>query len=91
MTGDMGELFNDMKAARKALRARYGVECPQCKLLRPKTNASILLPNQRCKVDNYRDPRERLTVDQENRAYEDSGLEIRKVENGGHEGYVRMK
>jgi hypothetical protein len=59
MMGDMGDYFNDLKEARKERRARLGVACPQCAIVRPKTNASILLPGQRCKVDGYRDPRPR--------------------------------
>jgi hypothetical protein len=53
-----------IKAKIKALRALYGLPCPQCKVSRRKTNPSILLPQQRCKVDGYRDNRPRLT-DQE--------------------------
>ena len=65
MTGDMGEYFNDLKQDRKERRALLGVECPKCKIVRHKTNPSILLPNQRCKVDGYRDPRpdDRFTQD----------------------------
>ena len=55
--GDMGDYFNDIRADRKERRARLGVECPRCKVVRPKAHPSILLPNQRCKVDGYRDPR----------------------------------
>lgn len=58
--GDMGDIFNDWKAHKKSLRERFGVECPRCKTGRPRTNASILLPQQRCKVDGYRDPRPHL-------------------------------
>lgn len=58
---DMGDDFKALKDHKKALRAKYGVECPRCKELRPKTNASILLPGQRCRVDHYRDPRPELT------------------------------
>ena len=57
--GDMGDYFNDLKDERKELRATLGVECPECKRLRPKTNASILLPGQKCRVDGYADPRPR--------------------------------
>lgn len=39
-------------------------DCPRCALVRPKTFPSILLPRQRCKVDDYRDPRPRLTDEQ---------------------------
>lgn len=61
---DAIEGYKDLADHRKALRAKYGVECPKCKTLRPKTNASILLPQQRCKVDGYRDPRPELTDEQ---------------------------
>jgi hypothetical protein len=44
----------------KALRAKYGVECPRCKKLRPRSPASILLPGQICKGDGYHDPRPEL-------------------------------
>lgn len=62
--GDMGDDFRAMKEYRKELRRKYGVECPQCKIKRPKTNATILLPGQKCKVDGYRDPRPELTKEQ---------------------------
>ena len=58
---DMAEVFNEMREYRKALRAKYGILCPQCKIVRPKAHPSILLPQQRCKVDGYRDPRFYLT------------------------------
>lgn len=48
-----------MTSNRREVRAKYGVPCPECVRLRPKTNPSILLPQQRCKVDGYRDPRPR--------------------------------
>jgi len=58
--GDMVDIYNALRDERRERRAKYGVECPKCKQLRPKTNASILLPSQRCKVDGYRDPRPRI-------------------------------
>lgn len=58
--GDMADIFNDMKEYRRKLRREHGVECPKCKQFRPKTNASILLPGQRCRVDGYIDPRPRI-------------------------------
>lgn len=57
---DYGDLCRDWRKWKRERRAKYGIECPECKRLRPKTNASILLPQQRCKVDNYRDPRPRI-------------------------------
>lgn len=61
---EAAEIFNAMKDHKKAIRSKYGVECPECKKIRPKTNASILLPRQKCKVDGYRDPRLALTDDE---------------------------
>jgi hypothetical protein len=58
--GDMGDYFNEWREHKKAMRAEHGVDCPQCKIVRPKAHPSILLPQQRCKVDGYRDPRPRL-------------------------------
>lgn len=59
MTGDMGEHFNDLRASRRDKRAKLGVNCPKCAIVRPKAHPSILLPGQRCRVDGYRDPRPR--------------------------------
>jgi hypothetical protein len=57
--GDVGDYWNEAKEYRRQQRVEHGVECPRCKEKRPRTNASILLPGQRCKVDGYRDPRQR--------------------------------
>lgn len=57
--GDVGDYFNALKDHRKDLRRRLGVNCPECAKVRPKAHPSILLPQQRCKVDGYRDPRPR--------------------------------
>lgn len=59
MSSDYGDMCRDLKEQKRALRAAEGVECPVCKVKRPRTNASILLPGQRCKVDRYVDPRPR--------------------------------
>jgi hypothetical protein len=56
---DYGDMCRDIREDRREKRRLLGVECPECKRLRPKTSASILLPSQRCKVDGYRDPRQR--------------------------------
>lgn len=66
--GDMADVFNGMRDHKKALRAKYGIECPECKRLRPKANATILMPQQRCRVDGYRDQRPELTDEQWNEA-----------------------
>jgi hypothetical protein len=60
----MSDTIDDYKSMgdhKKRLRAKYGVECPECKRLQPKRSATILLPQQRCRVDGYRDPRPDLT------------------------------
>ena len=59
--GDMGEIFNAMKDHKRYIRETFGVRCPQCNVLQPKRDPTILLPGQRCKVDGYRDARPPLT------------------------------
>lgn len=61
---DTADMYRAMGEHNKALRKKYGVECPECKRWRPKANATILLPQQRCRVDKYRDPRPDLTDEQ---------------------------
>jgi hypothetical protein len=55
------DIFRAMKDHNKRLRAKYGVNCPRCAEVRPKAPPSILLPQQRCRVDGYVDPRPELT------------------------------
>lgn len=61
---ETAEIYKAMGDHKKALRAKYGVNCPQCAVKRPKAHPSILLPQQRCRVDGYRDPRPELTDEQ---------------------------
>ncbi len=68
--GDVGDFYNDVKKHRTALRAKFGVPCPRCPERRPKAQPSILLPQQVCKVDNYRDPRPRLTQEDQDSVYQ---------------------
>lgn len=56
---DYGDMCRDIRDARREARAKHGVPCPKCAEVRPKAHPSILLPQQRCKVDGYRDPRQR--------------------------------
>jgi hypothetical protein len=56
---DYGDLCRDLREAKREARAKHGVPCPCCAEARPKAHPSILLPEQRCKVDGYRDPRKR--------------------------------
>jgi len=55
--GDMGEYYNALREDRRERRARLGVDCPRCAVVRPKAHPTILLPGQRCRVDGYIDPR----------------------------------
>lgn len=55
------DTFNAIKDHAKALRAKYGVECPTCKKARPRVNATIRLPGQRCPTCKTVDPRPELT------------------------------
>lgn len=61
---DMGETFRAMNDQKKAIRAKYGIECPECRRLLPKASPTILLPQQRCRIHGYRDPRPELTNEQ---------------------------
>ena len=59
MTSDYGEMCKDIREARAEARRKHGVPCPECVRLLPKACPSILLPQQRCKIHGYRDPRKR--------------------------------
>ena len=61
---DMADDFRALRDHKKAIRAKYGVPCPECRRLQPKRHPTILLPQQRCRVDGYRDPRPELTDEQ---------------------------
>jgi hypothetical protein len=57
---DMVEMYKLMQLHKKALRVKFGVDCPACAIARPNAAPSKLLPRQKCKVDGYRDPRPSL-------------------------------
>lgn len=59
--GDMGDLFRDIRRDHQARKAEHGVDCPGCRKVQPKRIPTRLLPDQRCRVCGYRDPRPRLT------------------------------
>lgn len=58
---DTADDFKALKGHKQRIRARYGVECPECKKLRPRASATILLPQQTCRIDKYVDQRPELT------------------------------
>lgn len=59
MSSDYGDMCRDIRDARSEARAKHGVNCPECVRLLPKACPSILLPQQRCRIHGYRDPRPR--------------------------------
>ena len=56
--------FKYMANKKKRLRAIFGVNCPHCVTKRPKAHPTILLPQQRCRLDGYKDQRPELTNEQ---------------------------
>lgn len=56
---EYGEMCRDLRELRRKERAEHGIECPECVRLLPKACPSILLPQQRCRIHGYRDPRPR--------------------------------
>lgn len=56
---DYGEMCKDIRNAKRDARDKHGVPCPVCVEKLPKAHPSILLPQQRCKIHGYRDPRKR--------------------------------
>ena len=60
MSSDYGDLCRDLREAKKEARRLHGRPCPECRRLLPRASPTILLPQQRCKIHGYRDPRERM-------------------------------
>lgn len=56
---DYGDLCREIREERSEKRRLYGVPCPECVAKLPKAHPSILLPQQRCRIHGYRDPRPR--------------------------------
>lgn len=61
--GDVGDLYRDFHNDYKALRTKFGVPCPECVEKLPKACPSILLPQQRCRIHKYLDPRPESIMD----------------------------
>lgn len=59
---DYGDLCRDLRDARREARATHGAACPVCIEKLPRACPTILLPQQRCKIHGYRDPRPRTTA-----------------------------
>ena len=60
--GDMADDFRALKEHRREQRKTYGVDCPNCRKVQPKRIPTILLPQQRCRVCGYRDPRPSIWI-----------------------------
>lgn len=64
-------MWRAWKGHKQLRRQRFGVPCPKC----PKNrNPTILMPGQKCKVDGYKDPRPRLTQEQEDAIWKECGF-----------------
>jgi hypothetical protein len=61
---DAAEVYADLKAINKQLRAMYGVPCPVCVEKLPRAHPTILEPQHRCRIHGYRDPRPHITDEQ---------------------------
>jgi predicted Zn-ribbon and HTH transcriptional regulator len=57
---EMGDMWREIKQARRERREKYGQDCPGCVRDHPKRIPSILLPGQRCRVCGFVDKRERI-------------------------------
>lgn len=56
---DYGDMCKDIREERRRVRDKFGVPCAVCREKLPRAHPSILLPQQRCKIHGYRDPRPR--------------------------------
>lgn len=59
--GDMAEVFNELRAYKKARRAKLGMPCPDCAVRLPRAQPKILMPHQKCWC-GYVDKRPRVAV-----------------------------
>ena len=54
---DYGDQCRELRDAKRMVRAKHGIACPECVEKLPRANPTILLPQQRCKIHGYRDSR----------------------------------
>lgn len=73
---ELGEIFSAHADLRKVRRKIFGVDCQECVRLLPRANPTILLPQQRCRIHGYRDPRPELTDAQERWLAESIGMKM---------------
>lgn len=60
MSSEDYEIFRHLDDARKELRKLHAVPCPVCQNHLPKAHPKMLLPQERCNMHGYTDPRERI-------------------------------
>lgn len=58
---DYGDLCRDIREAKRTARAKHGQPCSVCVEKLPKARPTILLPQQRCKIHGFQDPRARTS------------------------------
>lgn len=78
---DYGDMCREIREARRAARDKFGVSCPECVRLLPKACPTILLPQQRCKIHGYRDPRPRTA---ESSYLAPSSTDLAKAQGNGN-------
>ncbi len=49
----MGDIFNAMKDSLRERKARFGIDCPGCKIKEPKRIPTRLCPGWKCKVCGF--------------------------------------
>jgi len=60
--GDVGELWNSVKDAKRAYKKEWGIDCPGCIDRHPKRIPTRMTPGGTCKVCRYQDHREGPTL-----------------------------
>ena len=83
---EIGEMYGMHADLRKARRKLFGVDCPECVRMLPKACPTILLPQQRCRIHKYRDPRPQLTESQEEQVAESLGWTMKVATPQAAEG-----
>lgn len=80
MSSEDYEIFKNIKAAGVALKAKYGIPCPECVVKLPKACPTVLMPGQRCRIHNYTDSRPRLADEVVDAIYATQG--VTRIKNG---------
>ena len=57
--GDMADVWHERRDYVREQRAKFGIQCPACKIKLPKAHPKVLMPGQKCWC-GYRDTRKEL-------------------------------